>query len=310
VRAVTSNVTKSPDSLFPDIGLGASKELNEDGNSASLNNDLGLCGGAGSNVGQSPSSLELNQGVRGSQELDETANNTGLDDLLNRGVTLLGKKLSELGGGLNLRIDLVREDALHHLGKVLIQLKTGVSQRRSKGNIEPSLCHPQKPRASRSWNCKSITAPVASLCSSSDQNVGLYEVCIFPHITGRTGETGRSEGDRVCANNKQNRRVGQWQRVEEKRYTYLRLGRSGVIIAIGGGTKRSTRTVLTGSDTSSLGQVLLTLGLSDLDLLLLTATAELLRLEGVLRLELSAAMLGDVSLSHDDCYCFGPRGRW
>jgi hypothetical protein len=211
VRAVTSNVTKSPDSLFPNIGLGASKELNEDGNSASLNNDLGLCGGARGNVGQSPSSLELNQGVRGSQELDETANNTGLDDLLNRGVTLLGKKLSELGGGLNLRIDLVREDALHHLGKVLIQ---------------------------------------------------------------------------------------------------LRLGRSGVIIAIGGGTKRSTRTVLTGSDTSSLGQVLLTLGLSDLDLLLLTATTELLRLEGVLRLELSAAMLGDVSLSHDDCYCFGPRGRW
>ncbi|KAI6766284.1 hypothetical protein HG530_007354 [Fusarium avenaceum] len=125
VRAVTSNVTKSPDGLFPDIGLRASKELNEDGNSASLDDDLGLCGGARSNVGQSPSSLELNQGVRGSQELDEAANNTGLDHLLNRRVTLLGKKLSELGGGLNLRIDLVREDALHHLGKVLIQLNTG-----------------------------------------------------------------------------------------------------------------------------------------------------------------------------------------
>jgi len=117
----------------------------------------------------------------------------------------------ELGCGLNLRIDLVREDTLHHLRKVLIQLG---------------------------------------------------------------------------------------------------LGRSGLIITIRGGTERSTRAVLTGSNTSTLGQVLLTLGLSNLDLLLLATTTELLRLEGILGLELSSAMLGNVSLSHGDCYCFGTRGRW
>lgn len=147
--------------------------------------------------------------MRGSQELDKTTNDAGLDDLLDRGVALLRKKLSELGCGLNLRIDLVREDTLHHLRKVLIQLG---------------------------------------------------------------------------------------------------LGRSGLIIAIRGGTERSTRAVLTGTNTSTLGQVLLTLGLSDLDLLLLATTTELLRLEGILGLELSSAMLGNVSLSHDDCDCFGTRG--
>lgn len=82
--------------------------------------------------------------------------------------------------------------------------------------------------------------------------------------------------------------------------TYLGLCGGGLIVTVGGGTKGSTRSVLTGADASSLGQVLLTLGLADLDLLLLAAAAELLRLEGVLRLELSAAMLGDVALSHGD----------
>lgn len=42
VRAVTSNVTKSPDGLLPNIGLRAAKQLNEDGHGTSLNNDLGL----------------------------------------------------------------------------------------------------------------------------------------------------------------------------------------------------------------------------------------------------------------------------
>jgi len=211
VRAITSDVAEGPDGLFPDIRLGASKKLDENRDSASLNDNLCLSGGAGCDVGQSPGSLELDQGVRGSQELDKTTNDAGLDDLLDRGVALLGKKLSELRCGLNLRIDLVREDTLHHLRKVLIQLG---------------------------------------------------------------------------------------------------LGRSGLIITIRGGTERSTRAVLTGSNTSTLGQVLLTLGLSNLDLLLLATTTELLRLEGILGLELSSAMLGNVSLSHDDCDCFGTRGRW
>lgn len=64
--AVTSNVTKSPDGLLSHIGLRAGKELDEDGDSASLNDDLGLGGRARGDVGQGPSSLELHQGVGGS----------------------------------------------------------------------------------------------------------------------------------------------------------------------------------------------------------------------------------------------------
>lgn len=120
--AVTSDVTKGPDGLLSHIGLRAGKELDENGDSASLNDDLGLGGRARRNVGQGPSSLELHQGVGGSQELDEAADDTGLDDLLDGRVPLLGQKLSELGGGLDLEIDLVGEDARNHLRKILIQL--------------------------------------------------------------------------------------------------------------------------------------------------------------------------------------------
>jgi hypothetical protein len=86
--------------------------------------------------------------------------------------------------------------------------------------------------------------------------------------------------------------------IETAEEAYLRLSRSRLIVAIRGGAKGSARSVLTGANSSSLGQVLLTLRLSDLNLLLFTTTSELLRLEGVLCLELSSAMLGDVSLSH------------
>jgi hypothetical protein len=83
-----------------------------------------------------------------------------------------------------------------------------------------------------------------------------------------------------------------------KTMTYLRLRGSGIIVAVGGSAQRSTRSLVTGADTTTLGQVLLSLGFSDLDLLLFAATSELVRLEGVLRLELSSAMLGDVPVSH------------
>jgi hypothetical protein len=57
--AVTSNVTESPDGLLADIGLGAAQQLNKDGDSTGLDDDLGLCGRSRGDVGQSPSSLEL-----------------------------------------------------------------------------------------------------------------------------------------------------------------------------------------------------------------------------------------------------------
>lgn len=125
VRAVASNVTEGPDGLFSDIGFGASKKLDEDGDSTSLDNDLGLSGRAGSNVGQGPGSLELHQSMGRSQELDESANDTSLDDFLDRGVTLLGQQLSELCGGLDLKVDLFREDTRNHLREVLVQLEPG-----------------------------------------------------------------------------------------------------------------------------------------------------------------------------------------
>lgn len=122
VRAVTGNVTEGPDGLLPDIGLRAGEELDEDGDGAGLNDDLGLGGRTRGNVGQGPGSLELDQGVRGSQELDESGDDASLDNLLDRGVSLLGEKLSELGGGLDLEIDLFREDTGDHLREVLVQL--------------------------------------------------------------------------------------------------------------------------------------------------------------------------------------------
>lgn len=80
--------------------------------------------------------------------------------------------------------------------------------------------------------------------------------------------------------------------------TYLGLRRGILIVTVGSGTKGGTGTVCTRTNTTSLGQVLLALCLADLDGGLLTAATELLRLECVLRLELGAAMLGDVAVSH------------
>lgn len=120
--AITSNVTESPDGLLTDIWLVAAKKLNEDWDSTGLNDDLSLSGRAGSNVGQSPGGLELNKSVWRAKEFDKAADNTGLDNLLNRWVSLLGEKLSELGGCLNLEVDLVGENTLNHLWKILVQL--------------------------------------------------------------------------------------------------------------------------------------------------------------------------------------------
>jgi hypothetical protein len=122
VGAVTGNVTKGPNSLLADVWLGAAEQLDEDGDGTSLNDNLGLLGGSGGNVGQSPGGLELNQSVRGAKELDETSNNTGLDNTLDGGVALLGEQFAELGGSLNLFLNLVGEDTLHHLGELDVQL--------------------------------------------------------------------------------------------------------------------------------------------------------------------------------------------
>ncbi|KUI56758.1 hypothetical protein VP1G_10880 [Cytospora mali] len=202
--AVTSNVTEGPDGLLPHIGFWAGEELDENGHGTSLDDNLSLCSASGGNVGQGPSSLKLNEGVRRSEELDESGNNTGLDDLFDGRVALFGQKLSKAGCSLNLQIDLVGEDALYHLRKILAQLPA----------------------------------------------------------------------------------------------TYLGLGWGSIIITVGGGAQGSTRSVFACADASSLRQVLLALCLSNLDLLLLAATTKLIRLEGVLGLELGPAMLGDVSLSH------------
>lgn len=130
--AVTSNVSKSPDSLLPHIGFWAGEELDENGNGTSLDDDLSLCSASGGNVGQSPSSLELHESVRRSEEFDESGNNAGLDDLFDRGVALFGQELPEAGGSLNLQIDLVGKDALYHLRKILAQLLTvSISSRSS-----------------------------------------------------------------------------------------------------------------------------------------------------------------------------------
>jgi hypothetical protein len=61
--------------------------------------------------------------VRGAQELHKSANNTGLDNTFNRRIALLGEQLSEFGCSLNLRLNLVGEDALDHLRELHVELK-------------------------------------------------------------------------------------------------------------------------------------------------------------------------------------------
>jgi hypothetical protein len=61
--AISGNIAKSPDSLLTNIGLGASKKLDEDRDGTSFDDYLGLGGGARCNVGQGPCSLELYQSM-------------------------------------------------------------------------------------------------------------------------------------------------------------------------------------------------------------------------------------------------------
>lgn len=91
------------------------------------------------------------------------------------------------------------------------------------------------------------------------------------------------------------------QKREKEIKTDLGLCGGGIIVAVWSSSEGSAGSVLARSDTTALGQVLLSLGLANLDLLLLSAATELLRLEGALRLEIGAAMLGDVPISHGGC---------
>ena len=80
--------------------------------------------------------------------------------------------------------------------------------------------------------------------------------------------------------------------------TYLGLARRVFIVAIRSSTQRRTGAVLACANTTALGQVLLALRLADLDLLLFTTATQLFGLEGALRLELGAPMLGNVPFGH------------
>lgn len=90
------------------------------------------------------------------------------------------------------------------------------------------------------------------------------------------------------------------EREDGRRLLVAYLGLCGrvLILAVGGGAQGGTGSVVTCADASSLCQVLLSLCLPNLNLLLLTAAAELIWLEGVLCLELGPSVLGDVALSH------------
>jgi hypothetical protein len=81
--------------------------------------------------------------------------------------------------------------------------------------------------------------------------------------------------------------------------TYLTLSIHTLIVAVRSSTQRGPRrTITTSADTTPLGKVLLTFLLPDLDLLLLAAPTQLVRLERALCLEVGAAMLGDVAVRH------------
>jgi hypothetical protein len=85
-------------------------------------------------------------------------------------------------------------------------------------------------------------------------------------------------------------------------FTDLAFNVTALIVAVRGGTERGARLVAAG-DTTSLCEVLLALCPADLDLLLLAAAAELIRLKGALRFEGRAAMLGNVLVGHSDRSC-------
>lgn len=126
--AVTSNVTECPDGLLPNVRLVAAQKLDKDGDGAGLDNDLCLLRGTGGNVGEGPCCLKLHECVGRAQELYEAAHNAGLDNALNGRVALLRQELAELCGRLDLLVDLFGEDALDHLGKLLVELASDVSK--------------------------------------------------------------------------------------------------------------------------------------------------------------------------------------
>ena len=81
--------------------------------------------------------------------------------------------------------------------------------------------------------------------------------------------------------------------------TYLTLAHHAcLIVAVRRGTERSSELSASRTDTSSLRQILLPLRTSDLDLLLLTTTAELVGLESPLSLEVGPTVSRDVAFRH------------
>jgi hypothetical protein len=78
---------------------------------------------------------------------------------------------------------------------------------------------------------------------------------------------------------------------------YFTLNGSSLIIAIS--VAANADFSIASLNTSSLGEVLLSLLSSNLYLLFLASTTQLIGFETVLCLELGAAMFGDVSFSHD-----------
>lgn len=80
----------------------------------------------------------------------------------------------------------------------------------------------------------------------------------------------------------------------------LTLGVGPLIVTVGGSAQRGSQCPITASiEASSLGEVLFTLLLPDLNLLLLTASTQLVRLESAFGLVVVPAVLGNVSLRHD-----------
>ena len=79
--------------------------------------------------------------------------------------------------------------------------------------------------------------------------------------------------------------------------THLALDVAALIVAVGSSAERGARLVPS-SDTAAFCEVFLTLRPADLDLLLFTAAAEFVWLEGALRLERRATVLGDVLVGH------------
>ena len=95
IGAITSDIAERPDSLLLNVLVVRAEQLDENWQSAGVDDASGLHGVARSDVGECPGGLELQVVVVALQELDELGHDARVDDLVDGRVGLFGEELAE-----------------------------------------------------------------------------------------------------------------------------------------------------------------------------------------------------------------------